>query len=324
MASRQVAIYFAWSRSDEDHAQLGTLENRFTTLFEARRLQWPRLEHLADPTRFDQGITGFLDHLLLANFGMFADLAGTLTGNHARRAQRRNDTTHTALNGEWLTGVDTLVIISWDSNRSNQRTTPEEIHEVRTFLDKPGQTVFVCPHHDIGDIENLSAEEGRRRQEAELHHHGDLAIPSQQRFGTFGLSLLEGLGIPIKNRFGLRPAKTTDGNPAPLRVSTSADRFGVMSGVTTFNLHPHLPHFEMLGSSPSKLDVLARQAIDPTASPHPFAQGGRGDFDALLQTKPETFAGQLFISDPTIWMSTAGGLESLQRFWRNVLEIPLH
>ena len=86
MASRQVAIYFAWSRSDEDHAQLGTLENRFTTLFEARRLQWPRLEHLADPTRFDQGITGFLDHLLLANFGMFADLAGTLTGNHARRA----------------------------------------------------------------------------------------------------------------------------------------------------------------------------------------------------------------------------------------------
>src|SRR5258708_12289576 len=134
MASRQVAIYFAWSRSDEDHAQLGTLENRFTTLFEARRLQWPRLEHLADPTRFDQGITGFLDHLLLANFGMFADLARTLTGNHARRAQRRNDTTHTALNEQWLTGVATFVTITWTSNPSNQQAPPEAIHATQPFF----------------------------------------------------------------------------------------------------------------------------------------------------------------------------------------------
>ena len=67
-------MYFAWSRPDEENAQLGTLENRFTALFESRRIQWPRQEHLADPAKFDQGIAGFLDHILLANFAMFADL----------------------------------------------------------------------------------------------------------------------------------------------------------------------------------------------------------------------------------------------------------
>jgi len=37
MGSRQVAMYFAWSRPDEENAHLGTLENRFTALFELRR-----------------------------------------------------------------------------------------------------------------------------------------------------------------------------------------------------------------------------------------------------------------------------------------------
>ncbi len=92
-----------------------------------------------------------------------------------------------------------------------------------------------------------------------------------------------------------------------------------MDGVTTFNLHAHLPHFERLGESAAKLDVLARQPIDPNAPPHPFTAGGRRDFDALLQSKPDLFSGRLLICDTTIWSSTVGGLDSLQRFWRNVV-----
>jgi hypothetical protein len=145
-------MYFAWSRPDEENAQLGTLENRFTALFEARRIQWPRQEHLADPAKFDQGIAGFLDHILLANFAMFADFASFLTGNSVRIAQRQTRAAHTALSSQWLVGVDTLIIISWDSNRSKQQATPEELQAARALLDTPGSTVFICPHHDVGDV----------------------------------------------------------------------------------------------------------------------------------------------------------------------------
>jgi hypothetical protein len=92
-----------------------------------------------------------------------------------------------------------------------------------------------------------------------------------------------------------------------------------MEGVATFNLHPHLPHFERRNGSTAKLDVLARQLIDPGAPPHPFTAGGRVDFDALLQTRTDVFRGRLLICDTTMWSSTVGGLESLQRFWRNLV-----
>jgi hypothetical protein len=51
-------------------------------------------------------------------------------------------------------------------------------------------------------------------------------------------------------------------------------------------------------------------------------EAGRATFDALLQSRPNVFAGTLLVSDATLCSSTAGGLESLQRLWRNVLERP--
>ena len=52
---------------------------------------------------------------------------------------------------------------------------------------------------------------------------------------------------------------------------------------------------------------------------HPFMVGGRREFDALLQSKPGVFPGRLLICDTTSRSSTAGGLDGLQRFWRNVV-----
>lgn len=118
----------------------------------------------------------------------------------------------------------------------------------------------------------------------------------------------------VRNRFGLRPAKMPDGSPTPLRIFAELDRAALLEGVTAFTLHPHLPHFERLGDSVGKLDVLARQPIDPGAAPHPFTAGGRLDFDALLQSKPDLFLGGLLICDVTTWTSTWGGVDSLQRF----------
>jgi hypothetical protein len=193
-----------------------------------------------------------------------------------------------------------------------------EIAAVAEFLCNPDHTLFVCPHHDIGNTEGLPESEWLARQELEFHHHGDVAIPARQCFGDFGISLLDALGLTIRNRFGLHPAAMPDGTPAPLEISPELDRDGLMEGVTTFNLHYHLPHFERLDDGAAKLDVLARQPIDLTAPPHPFT-ASRRDFDALLQSKPGVFLGRVLVCDTTTFSSTVGGLDSLQRFWRNVV-----
>lgn len=319
MAGRQAALYFAWSRPDEVAAPLSILEDRFPALFELRRMFWPRYEQFADPVKFDQGIGGFLDHIQLANFKLFADLAASWTGNPVRRAERRTNDGLCALDAEFLAGVDTLIVISFDSSRTEQQASDGEIGTIRSFLDDPDHTLFICPHHDIGNVDELPENERLARQELEFHHHGDPAIPARQCFGDLGLSLLSGLGLPVRNRFGLRPAKLPDGSPAPLEIVAGLDWSGLMEGVTTFNLHSHLPHFERLGDSVAKLDVLARQSIDLDAPPHPFTAGERRGFDALLQSKPNVFRGRLLICDTTIWSSTAGGIDSLQRFWRNAV-----
>jgi hypothetical protein len=318
MAGRKVAMYVAWSRPDEVAAPLGVLEDRFAALFEFRRVYWPWFEQFADPAKFDQGVGGFLDNIELANYKLFADLAASWTGNPVRRAERRTDAGLRPLDAEFLAGVDSLVVISFDSSRTGQQASDAEIRAIRSFLDDPDHTLFICPHHDIGNADELPESERLARQELEFHHHGDRVIPARQGFGDFGISLLNGLGLSVRNRFGLRPAKLTDGSPAPLEIAAELDRAGLMEEVTTFNLHPHLPHFERLGDSVEKLDVLARQPIDLGAPPHPFTAGGRRDFDALLQTKPEIFPGRLLICDATTWSSTAGGVDSLKRFWRNV------
>jgi hypothetical protein len=318
MAGRHVALYFAWSRPDEVAAPLGILEDRFPALF-VRRTFWPRFEQFADPAKFDQGIGGFLDNIQLANFKLFADLAASWSGNPVRRAERRTDAGLCALEGEFLAGVDTLIVISFDSSRTQQQASDAEIRAIRSFLGDPDHTLFICPHHDIGNADELPEGERLLRRELEFHHHGDPAIPARQSFGDFGISLLSELGLAVRNRFGLRPARLPDGSSAPLEIAAQFDRSGLMEGVTSFNLHAHLPHFERLGDSVAKLDVLARQPIDSSAPPHPFTTGGRWDFDTLLQSKAEVFRGRVLICDTTTWSSTAGGVDNLQRFWRNVV-----
>src|SRR5580698_5668484 len=131
---RQVALYFAWSRPDEVAAPLDVLENRFPALFELRRLFWPHFEQFADPEKFDQGIGGFLDNIQLTNFTLFAELAASWTRNPVRRAERKVDARLCALDAEFLAGADTLIIIGFDSTRTEQRASAAEIAAVRSFL----------------------------------------------------------------------------------------------------------------------------------------------------------------------------------------------
>ena len=315
--ARRIAMYFAWDRIAETTAPLGELDNRFPALFEVRRLFWPDFEALAnDPG--GQGIEGFLEAIFLRNFAGFGEQVAALTGQPPRQIQRRTADGETPLDAALLDDIDTLIVISFDSQRTGQAATETEISAVRAFLSRPETMLFVCPHHDIGDTEGLAPHAALERQMAEFHHHGDIALPGQQRFGGYGLSLMAGLGAPVRNRFGLRPARADDGDPAPFE-QVAEDRFGILAGVPYLNLHPHLPHFERLGAGVEALDVLARQTVQPKAPAHPVVAPG-GTFDVILQARPEAGLGRLVVCDATLWSSTAGGLQGLQVFWKNVIE----
>jgi hypothetical protein len=311
---RRIAMYFAWDRVAEAAAPLTVLDDRFPALFEVRRLFWPAYESWGNAVIPEQGIAGFIDHIFLPNYRLFAQLTESWTQQPVRVLHRRSNAAPVLLDRELLGECETLIVISFDTRHSGQEVTPDEAAAVREFLAHPDHTVFVCPHHDIGD-------EGNQReplaiQKAEFEHHGDKAIPGRQRFGYFALSLMRSLGIPIRNRFGFRPAVAADSQPMPF-VRMSAEHAGLLTDVSTLNLHPHLPHFERLEQSVDLLEVVVCQRIDERASPHPFAKGRRA-FDSVLQSRADLFEGVLFVTDATLWNSASGALNELQKLWRNV------
>ena len=100
-------------------------------------------------------------------------------------------------------------------------------------------------------------------------------------------------------------------------VRVSAEHAGLLTDLSALNSHPHLPHFERLEQSVELLEVVVRQRIDERAASHSFA-GERRDFDSVLQSRADLFEGSLFVTDATIWTSAFGGLNDLQKLWRNV------
>jgi hypothetical protein len=322
MRDRQLLLYFAWSRPAESGAPLTVIDDRFPAIFELRRLFYPKFEQLSDRGQVDQGIAGFLDHIQKPNFQAFAEQAEALTGRKVIQIERiGDDGAMRPLNGA-LDGVDSIVVISFDSLRTGQAATTAEVEAIRQFLDAPDHLIFVCPHHDIGEATGSVEADRIERQLTEHRHHGDHAIPPRQGFGGFARTLLAGLGVPVENRFGLRPAAAPDGTPAPVEIDRALDELGLLRDVEAFHLHAHLPQLERIGPSTARMEVLARQKIDLTAPPHPFTQGGRSTFDALLQSRPDTFAGKLLVCDTTMFSSTAGGVDNLRRFWANVIQRP--
>src|ERR1700727_2544660 len=180
MAGPNILMYFPWSRPDEEGAPLGILDNRFGALFELRRLQWPKYEFLADAERFNQGIAGFFDNILLQNYSLFREDMRIRTGNAVRIVERRtSEGKVTLLDGDFLDRVDVVIIVSFCSQRTGQHPNESDSTSIRKFLDDPGHTLFVCPHHDIGNVDGVHGNEVLARQEVEFRHHGDLGVPGQ-------------------------------------------------------------------------------------------------------------------------------------------------
>ena len=118
---------------------------------------------------------------------------------------------------------------------------------------------------------------------------------------------------------GLRPAVIQGSNQiAPLTGFADLDALRLLDNVTTFNFHPHLPHYELTSPESDALRVLGRQRIDPTR-PHPFTDAGGTELNALIWMPPTADrAGDIVLVDSTNFTTLFGGTDSLVNFWRNL------
>lgn len=331
-SNRRVTLYFAWDKQGESGRPLDKLNNRFPALHELRRAAWPMLQHF---TGGAQGISGFLDRVVLGDFSTFLQVVAEETGvEPIVISGRESDGIDHSLREVFVSDPQTIIIVSLDHFRTHRSPSIEDITEIRKFLARPEAMLIVCPHHYVGgedDDEDECGEGGvLQRQIQEHRHHGDSLVPAVQRLGGYARALLAALELPMENLYGLRPALDKDGQPARLEVDRVLDEERFLGGdrglpVHNFNAHMHLPHLKPVGIGVAAYHVLARQLISPEADTHPFAAEGNTYFNALLWAPPVgARRGHVLVCDATIWSDAFMGGESLKNFWRNLAARPVN
>jgi hypothetical protein len=282
---------------------------------EVRRVGWPNFESIEYSEKmFLQGIAGTLElfHLSIVKF---QDVIESVTGQPVPDYQRIDQAGQKLLIDERiLADTDTLMVFGLDHMITEQEAASEEIEAIKQFLKREGTCLILGPHHDVGFSDDLN------QRQQEYKHHGDRLVPRQQRFGKYTRSLMKGLGVPVENRYGLRPAtiKGTKNQLVPLSKRMDLDKHKLLEGVATFNFHMHLPHYAVTTNDESLIHVLARQPID-MSRPHPFIEAGNSEFNMFLWMPPTgERAGDILLADSTIFTTLFGGDESLERFWKNL------
>ncbi|HEU0051517.1 MAG TPA: hypothetical protein VFQ39_00025 [Longimicrobium sp.] len=310
---RRVSIYWTWSYPWEANRDPAAMENRFSTMTEVRNVAWPEYETPEyQAAAFLQGIAGTLE-LFHRSTLAFQRLVGEITGQPVAVFQRIDQAGYRCpIDERVLADTDTLMVFGLDHLLAEQDAARDEIEAIREWLRREGTCLVLGPHHDVGFTDDME------QRQVEYRHHGDPLVPRQQRFSQYTRSLMRGLDVPVLNQFGLRPA-VVDGTSeiAPLTAFRDLDGKGLLTGVTTFNFHPHLPHYA-LADGAKGVEVLARQKIDPYR-PHPFTAAGNTEFNCMLRLPPnEHRAGEILLLDSTNFTTLFGGTDSLQNLWRNV------
>ena len=311
---RRVSIYISWSYPAEANRSVSELDNRFSTMTEVRRVFWPQYEgEQWAPARFQQGIAGSLELFFWA-WVKFQGLVSEVTGTTVPVFQRVDQAGFSLpLDERVLEDVDTLLVFGLDHSVTEQVASDAEIEAVRAFLGREGTRLVIGPHHDVGRSRDA------KERDIEYRHHGDALVPRQQRFGGYTRSLLDGLGIPVENQWGLRPAVVRD-RVAPLTIARDFDKRGFLAGVTNFSFHMHLPHYAITSAARGPIHVLAKQPID-LSRPHPFVEAGNDEFNTLVWMPPSgARAGDVLVVDSTVFSTLFGSDESLTHFWRNIAQ----
>ena len=279
---RRVSIYWTWSYPWETNRETTDLDNRFSTMTEVRRVAWPAYEGTEwDEMHFLQGIAGTLE-LFHRSTLAFQRVVGEVTGHSVAVFQRIDQAGYKLpIDERILADTDTLMVFGLDHLLSEQEAASGEIEAVRDWLKREGTCLLLGPHHDVGFTEDL------KQRQLEYTHHGDALVPRQQRFGQYTRSMMKALGVPVMNQFGLRPALVKGTKQiAPLTINKDVDKLGLLNGVTTFNFHPHLPHYALTSEDTKSVHVLTRQPID-LDRPHPFTQAGNTEFNSFIWMPPD-------------------------------------
>jgi hypothetical protein len=280
---------------------------------EVRRVAWPAYEGTEwNKMNFLQGIAGTLE-LFHRSTLSFQKVAGEATGHPVAVFQRIDQAGYKVpIDERVLQDADTLMVFGLDHLVSEQNATPEEIAAIREWLKREGTCLLLAPHHDVGFTDNAE------QRQQEYVHHGDPLVPRQQRFGQYTRSLMDGLGVPIINQYGLRPALVKGTKQiSPLTVNNDLDKLRLLNGVTTFNFHPHLPHYALTTDDNKTVHVLTRQPIDMDR-PHPFTAKGQTEFNSCIWMPPRgDRGGHILLADSTIFTTLFGGTDSLEKFWKN-------
>lgn len=311
---RRVSIYWTWSYPWEAARDPAAMENRFSTFTEVRTVLWPEYETPEySAAQFLQGIAGTLE-LFHRSTLKFQEVVGEATGHPVAVFQRIDQAGFKLpIDERILADTDTLMVFGLDHLLSEQEADPTELAAIREWLKREGTCLLLAPHHDVGFSSDM------KQRQVEYLHHGDALVPRQQRFGQYTRSLMKGLDVPVTNLYGLRPALRKDTKEiAPLSAFRDLDKPGLLRNVTTFNFHPHLPHYEVTTQDTSSLVVLGRQPID-LERPHPFTAAGNTEFNAFIWMPPKApRAGNILLVDSTNFTTLFGGTDSLTNFWRNV------
>ncbi len=314
---RRFSVYWSWSYPFEANRDLTQLDNRFSSMTEVKRVAWPAYETEDYSARmFLQGIEGTLElfHLSLVSF---QNAVEEVTGQPVAVYQRVDQAgQRLPLDERILADTDTLMIFGLDHQVADEEPSEAEIAALKEFLSREGTCLILGPHHDVGSSPDPNV------RNMEYYHHGDPLVPRQQRFTKYVRGLMKGLGAPIENRWGLRPA-TQPGTtiPVPIVAANDLDARGWLTGVSSFVFHMHLPHYALTEENPKGVHVLARQPID-LSKPHPFTEAGGREINMFLWMPPEPRkrAGDILFADLTIFTTLFGGDGSLARFWKNLAE----
>ncbi|MEV6100122.1 hypothetical protein [Nocardia sp. NPDC051981] len=311
---RRVSIYWTWSYPWEAQRDPAEIYNRFSTMTEVRNVTWPAYETPDyDKDHFLQGIAGTLELFHRSTLD-FQQLAGQATGHPVAVFQRIDQAGYfLPIDERILADTDTLMVFGLDHVLAEQQAAPEEIDAIREWLQREGTCLLLAPHHDVGFTDDNA------QRQIEYEHHGDPLVPRQQRFGQYTRSLMKALDVPVHNIWGLRPAvvEGTD-QIAPVTAFRDLDTPQLLDQVTTFNFHPHLPHYELTAPESDSLRVLASQRVDPHR-PHPFTSAGNTEFNTLIWMPPAgPRAGDILLIDSTNFTTLFGGTDSLRHLWHNL------
>jgi hypothetical protein len=282
-AKRRVSIYWTWSYPWECNRDLTEMDNRFSTMTEVRRVAWPEYETTEwDAKHFLQGIEGTLE-LFHRSTLSFQQVVGEVTTQPVAVFQRIDQAGYKLpIDERILQDTDTLMVFGLDHLVSEQEAAPDEIAAIKEWMKREGTCLMIGPHHDVGCTNDM------KQRQMEYAHHGDALVPRQQRFGQYTRSLMKALDVPVMNQFGLRPALVKGTKQiSPLTINRDHDKLGLLNGVTTFNFHPHLPHYAVTTDDAKSVHVLGRQPID-LDRPHPFTAAGNTEFNSCVVLPTQT------------------------------------